>query len=127
MKRYGKLHQEAEITLSNSEWNASDRERIFSEAETILFEKIREVTDAVEMDGKINPEENSILFLVTYQNNGSREFYPGEHNFDGKQADIDELDVEDPEEIIREQMIEFEDNLNCDIFFRTINKEWQEK
>ena len=68
MKKHGRLCQEAEITLSNAEWNKTDRERVFSDAETLLFDRIGKVTDAVEIDGKINPSDNSIVFMVNFHN-----------------------------------------------------------
>lgn len=126
MKRYGKLYQEAEITLSNNEWNGADKERVFSEAETLLFEKIGRITDAVDINGKIDAIGPSVIFLATYHNNGTCEFYPGEHNFDGKQEDISEVNVTDPEDDIQEQLSLLGNRLDCDISFLTVSKEWKE-
>lgn len=126
MKTHGRLFQEAEIELYNDEWDKFDRERVLIDAETLLLDKIGEVTDAIDIDGKINPTDNSIIFMVMYHNNGIREFYPGGHNFDGQYESISEIEVADPEEEIREQAMSLENLIGCDIFFHTVNKEWRE-
>lgn len=126
MKTYGRLFQTAEIELSNDEWNEVDRQKALSNAETLLIEKVNKVTDGMDIDSKISPTDNAIVFTVAFYNDGFREYYPGIHDFDGKQEDVNEIEVEDPESEIKEQAKALEDLLDCDVYFYTINKEWRE-
>lgn len=126
MKTYGRLFQTAEIELTNDEWGEADRQKALSDAETFLCEEVNKVTDGMDIDSRISPTNNAIVFTVTFYNDGFREHYPGIHDFDGKHEDVDEIDVEDPETEIREQSKALEDLLDCDVCFFTSNKEWRE-